>query len=209
MMIFHYTSAGQIFTQRSRIFFTTVFLYFQSSNLLLYSVNPELLIHRVKTNKKGSKGWDRILMRLTNLISIILIPSFAGLSIRHQTQINSKIITITGYILFLSGSTLINWAMLENKHFEPTVRIQKDRNHQVISTGPYALIRHPGYLAGILWNTSMPLILGSQIALYGLIMYLILIILRTYLEDETLKKELDGYKEYTTQVRYRLIPGIW
>jgi protein-S-isoprenylcysteine O-methyltransferase Ste14 len=112
-------------------------------------------------------------------------------------------------VLLVFSSVLINWAMVVNPFFEPTVRIQDDREHRVVSSGPYAFVRHPGYLSGILWITSIPLILGS---LYGLLpvgFYSVLMIIRTYLEDRTLKEELDGYREYSAKVRYRLFPGIW
>jgi protein-S-isoprenylcysteine O-methyltransferase Ste14 len=99
--------------------------------------------------------------------------------------------------------------MSVNRHFETTVRIQEDRGHEVVSTGPYGFMRHPGYLGGIVWMMSIPLILGSLYAFLPLTLYAILMILRTYLEDKTLHEELPGYPEYAERVRYRLIPRIW
>ena len=99
--------------------------------------------------------------------------------------------------------------MINNKYFEPTVRIQKEKYHKVITSGPYRIIRHPGYLSGILFAISIPLLIGSIFSFIGVGMYIIIIIIRTWLEDNTLQKELEGYEEYTRQVRYRLLPGIW
>ena len=96
--------------------------------------------------------------------------------------------------------------MLTNPHFEATVRIQTDRSHRVVTTGPYAIVRHPGYVGASLWVLGSPLIVGSA---YGLIPAGItvgLLVLRTYLEDKTLHAELPGYVEYAQRVRYRLIP---
>jgi protein-S-isoprenylcysteine O-methyltransferase Ste14 len=99
--------------------------------------------------------------------------------------------------------------MISNKYFEPTVRIQKERGHSVITTGPYRIIRHPGYLSGILFAISIPLLIGSLFSFVGVGIYSFLMIVRTWLEDKTLQEELEGYKDYTKKVRYRLFPGIW
>jgi protein-S-isoprenylcysteine O-methyltransferase Ste14 len=96
-----------------------------------------------------------------------------------------------------------------NPHFEPTVRIQKERDHKVITSGPYKLVRHPGYLAGILFVISVPLIIGSCFAFVPVGIYVILVVIRTFLEDNTLQEELEGYTKYASQVRKRLFPGIW
>jgi protein-S-isoprenylcysteine O-methyltransferase Ste14 len=96
-----------------------------------------------------------------------------------------------------------------NRHFEPTVRIQTDRGHTVIDTGPYALVRHPGYVAASLLVLGMPLSLGSYWASIPAILSYLLLVVRTALEDRTLQDELPGYKEYARRVRYRLLPGVW
>ena len=96
-----------------------------------------------------------------------------------------------------------------NRHFEPTVRIQHDREHKVITAGPYGWVRHPGYLAGILWAWSMPLALGSLFAFLPVTMYTVFMMLRTYLEDRTLMEELEGYTEYSEKTRHRLFPILW
>jgi protein-S-isoprenylcysteine O-methyltransferase Ste14 len=96
-----------------------------------------------------------------------------------------------------------------NKFFEPTVRIQTDRGHRVIDTGPYAIVRHPGYAFGSGFFLGMPSALGSYWALIPAALVCPLLVLRTIWEDQTLREELPGYKEYAQRVRYRLIPGVW
>ena len=103
----------------------------------------------------------------------------------------------------------MTWAESVNKFFEPTVRIQTDRGHRVIDTGPYAIVRHPGYASGYLLFVGMPLALGSLWALIPAILSCLLLVVRTILEDQTLRNELAGYEEYAQRVRYRLIPGVW
>lgn len=99
--------------------------------------------------------------------------------------------------------------MITNRYFETTVRIQKDRGHQVIATGPYKIVRHPGYVGIILSVLSFSLIIGSLFSLIPAGIIILLFIVRTLLEDKTLHDELDGYPEYSKQVKYRLLPGIW
>ena len=97
-----------------------------------------------------------------------------------------------------------------NKFFETTVRIQTDRGHTVIDSGPYAIVRHPGYVSGFLVFIGMPPFkLGSFWALIPAVMVCMLLVVRTIWEDRTLRDELSGYEEYAQRVRYRLIPGVW
>ncbi|MHC4573972.1 MAG: methyltransferase family protein, partial [Planctomycetota bacterium] len=101
------------------------------------------------------------------------------------------------------------WAMWANKFFSRVVRIQTERGHYVVQDGPYRFVRHPGYLAGSFTLPGMALVLGSVWALIPAGLCIILLIVRTYLEDATLKKELPGYADYAKKVRFRLLPGLW
>ena len=118
-------------------------------------------------------------------------------------------VCVLGYVLLVAGLAGMTWAESVSKFFEPTVRIQTDRGHRVIDTGPYALVRHPGYVAACLLCLGMPLSLGSFWALIPGILSCLLLVLRTIWEDRTLRDELVGYEEYTQRVRYRLVPGVW
>jgi protein-S-isoprenylcysteine O-methyltransferase Ste14 len=99
--------------------------------------------------------------------------------------------------------------MAVNTHFEATVRIQEDRSHKVVDTGPYRWIRHPGYLGFLLVLVAAPLTVGAPAGLINAAVAGLLILFRTHLEDRILKKELEGYKAYADRVRYRLLPGLW
>jgi protein-S-isoprenylcysteine O-methyltransferase Ste14 len=111
--------------------------------------------------------------------------------------------------LVIAGMGIGAWAQAVNKFFEPGVRIQADRGHQVIDTGPYAVVRHPGYVSACLFFVGIALSLGSLWALIPALLSCLLLVLRTIWEDRTLRDELPGYGEYARRVRYRLAPGVW
>lgn len=111
-------------------------------------------------------------------------------------------------IVFL-GHSLFNICIWKNKFFSGTVCIQKDRGQYVIDNGPYAIIRHPGYAGLSIYTLAIGFGLNSLWALIPAVIMVILLIIRTYMEDITLQKELPGYKDHVTRVRYRLVPGIY
>jgi protein-S-isoprenylcysteine O-methyltransferase Ste14 len=194
---------------RAWVFFAANFIYFSTSTLILYKTNPELLNQRGEL-KQDAKTWDKVLMRVTNLVGLLVFPVVAGLDVgRYKWSSLNIYYVMVGLPMYIFSAVLITWAMVENRHFEATIRIQKDREHHVVSTGPYKIVRHPGYFSGALWYIAAPLIFGSIFAFIPVGIIMILFIIRTYLEDKTLQKELDGYIEYTKKVKYRLFPGIW
>ncbi len=202
-------SAGDI-GARPWILFGTSFVHYVVSIAAQYKLNPELLASRLVVKRKGSKTWDEILMRSSNLVILIAMPVVAGLDIgRFRWSSLDSAFVFPGFVLLALSTFLLNWAMATNPFFEPTVRIQKDRGHKVITGGPYGFVRHPGYLSGLLFAFSFPLIVGSTYAFAAAGTYLALVIVRTSLEDRTLCRELDGYAEYSKRVRYRLFPWIW
>jgi protein-S-isoprenylcysteine O-methyltransferase Ste14 len=110
--------------------------------------------------------------------------------------------------MFFSYSFIL-WAMWTNRFFSSHVRIQTDRGHYVVTDGPYRFVRHPGYAGAIVWVPATALLLGSLYALIPAAITIVLIIIRTYLEDVTLQKELPGYADYARKTRFRLVPRIW
>jgi protein-S-isoprenylcysteine O-methyltransferase Ste14 len=118
-------------------------------------------------------------------------------------------LVIPGVLLYLLAFALGGWAMAVNPYFEPTVRIQHDRGHEVCTAGPYRVVRHPGYAATILGAPGFPLVIGSWWAFLTVGAYVLLFVVRTALEDRFLLRELPGYTDYARRTRYRLIPGIW
>ncbi len=209
-MTLFFISAGSFVGYRPWVFFGASFLHYGVGMVIQFKLNPELLVHRLKMRREGSKRWDEILMRVTNLTILLAVPITAGLDLGrlNWTTLDPGYM-ILGLIFLVVSTILLNWAMVVNPHFEPTVRIQRDRDHMVISRGPYRLVRHPGYLAGIFYALSIPMIFGSLVTFVPAGIYAILLIIRTSLEDRTLREELKGYSEYSDKVQFKLIPGIW
>lgn len=171
--------------------------------------NPEVLNERVKNIKSGTKSWDKILLSMYVIFTFVVMNIFIGLNIRFEwphVRFNYIHIGLALYVL----SVIINTrSMLTNKYFESSSRIQTERNQTVISTGMYAVVRHPGYSSVILWALSIPLLTGAIYTFIPSVVIILLIFIRTYLEDKMLKEELKGYQEYAEKVKYRLIPYIW
>ena len=170
---------------------------------------PELQAERAQV-KEGFKGWDIPLVIFMARVGPLIVLIVAGLDVgaRGTTQIPLAL-QIAGVVLAVLGFALTTWAMMVNKFFSSVVRIQKDRGHTVVTGGPYQAMRHPGYVGAIAFNLATPLILGSLWAFVPTALVVGVTIVRTALEDRTLQEELDGYKEYAQQVRYRLLPGVW
>ena len=116
---------------------------------------------------------------------------------------------VAGWLVFLLSYGLTSWAMSVNRWFSTVVRIQADRGQHVVSDGPYRFVRHPGYLGGIGGFVAMPVVLGSLWGLVGTVSLIVILIIRTYLEDRMLARELPGYADYAKTVRRRLVPGVW
>ncbi len=176
--------------------------------LVLHHVNPEVIVARSSFHE-GTKGWDKILLGFYfPAMAAVLFVAALDDGRFHWFPVPGWVCGI-GYALLLAGIGIVTWAESVNKFFEVTVRIQTDRGHSVIDTGPYAIARHPGYVGGILHAIGMALSLGSLWALIPAGFASMVLFLRTQWEDQTLQEELDGYKEYTKRVPYKLIPGVW
>jgi protein-S-isoprenylcysteine O-methyltransferase Ste14 len=178
------------------------------ASLYIWRVNPELLAARVNPHQ-GTKRWDKVLIGFLFLTMLAIFPVAALDDGRFHWFPLPWWVCLLGYALLVVGMVLLTWAQAVNKFFEPTVRIQADRGQRVIDAGPYALVRHPGYVSWFPLSVGIPLSLGSLWALIPAGLSCLVLILRARWEDQTLQAELAGYKEYTQRVRYRLFPGVW
>ncbi len=170
-------------------------------------MNPELFNVRGEKPENVEK-FDKIFFFfyfITGLAYVIV----SGLDERFSWTAVPLSLTILGSIVFILSFLFVTWAMVVNRHFEITVRIQEDRKHRVIQKGPYAFIRHPGYSASVFIFLGVPLILDSYWAFIPGVIAIAVLFWRTGKEDKVLKSGLEGYLSYTEKVRYRWLPGIW
>jgi protein-S-isoprenylcysteine O-methyltransferase Ste14 len=176
--------------------------------VLLMRISPELIAERARVGP-NARRWDEGLGRLWGILSVVAML-IAGLNVRFgwPPQIPPEL-QLVAVLFVVLGSALASWAMISNRFFSGTFRIQEERGHTTVSGGPYRFIRHPGYAGWTLSGIALALMLGSLWALIPAVLAAIALVARTALEDETLQEELEGYKEYAQRVRYRLVPGIW
>src|SRR5690606_34444419 len=175
--------------------------------LYVMRVNPEVVAARQKFGE-GTRGWDLVMVTLV-ILGIIAVLPVGGLEHRFGGGALPLPVILAGYAIYAAGFVLMTWAQAHNRHFEPTVRIQSDRGHTVVDTGPYAHVRHPGYISGSMFTLGMALALGSAWAVVPAVFTIVMLIVRTGPEDNTLRNDLPGYADYAARVRYRWLPGIW
>jgi len=173
--------------------------------------HPGLLAERQSLEKlQDAKPWDRVLAPLTAVSISLPLFIVAGLDHRHSwSPMFPTWLNIIGLILVTIGYAFAVWALVENRYFASVVRIQTDRGHVVCDTGPYRIMRHPGYAGNLLPLAGIVLALGSLWTLIPAVVALIILVIRTAFEDQTLRDELPGYLDYAQRVRFRLVPGIY
>ena len=173
--------------------------------------HPGLLAERQSIeNIKSAKAWDKVLAPLMALSLAFPMVIVAGLDHRYGwSPVFPLWLIVIGFIFITLGYAFAAWALVENRFFFSVVCIQLDRGHVVCASGPYRIVRHPGYAGNILPLLGIVLAFGSVWTLIPAAVALIIMVIRTELEDQTLHEELPGYREYARRVRYRLIPGIY
>lgn len=203
-----FISAGSIAYWQGLIY-VIIGLIMSLLNYTVLRVDSELLKERSKPGE-GTKKWDKTILGLSFLLTILMYI-VAGLdSGRYQWSPDFHIsLNILGIILTISGQLLFLIAQKQNKFFSSTVRIQTEREHIVCQSGLYKFVRHPAYLGSIIQALGFPLIFSSIWSIIPIFLMIILFITRTYLEDKTLKNELNGYHEYSHKTRYKIIPFVW
>jgi len=173
--------------------------------------HPGLLAERQNIEKiQNAKAWDKVLAPLMAVSLVFPMVIVAGLDHHYGWSPEFPLwLIVLGFILISLGYAFGMWAFAENRFFSSVVRIQTDRGHVVCDSGPYRIVRHPGYAGNILPLLGIVLALGSVWTLIPAAGALIIAVIRTAVEDQTLQEELPGYRDYAQRVRYRLIPGIY
>jgi len=192
------------------VYFAFSLLGFIISRTLAGRKHPDLIAERGKyLDHENPEPWD---VKLAPLLGVLgaAIPITAGLDGRFGPSADfGWVIKVVALLFFLASNALGTAALMANRFFSGMVRLQSERGHHVVNSGPYNWVRHPGYLAALLTYVAIPFLLDSWWTLIPVALTCLVIVIRTRLEDDFLIKGLDGYQEYTQQVRHRLIPGIW
>lgn len=172
--------------------------------------DPGLLKERLRAPVQEGQSWrDRVVM-----LAIVLLwygwTVLMALDVkRWHFSAAPDWMTYTGAVLIPLGFLAVLRTFRENSFAAPVVRIQTERGHRLIDTGPYAIVRHPMYAGAFIYLLGTPLVLGSWLGLAALAAIMGLLIVRIFIEEAALRKGLPGYAEYARRVRYRLVPGVW
>ncbi len=180
------------------------------SRFLAARKTPDILAERSKfMQHQDAQTWDKKIIPLAGLIGI-LIAVVAGLDkLWSWTAVFPLLWRVLGLVMVTIGYAFSSYALIENRFFSGMVRLQTDRGHHVISSGPYRWVRHPGYAGALLGYLFVPVLLNSLWAFIPTLITIGLYGVRTSLEDRFLQENLEGYRAYAGRVKYRLLPGIW
>jgi protein-S-isoprenylcysteine O-methyltransferase Ste14 len=200
-------AAGDTDWPRAWAFFILVLLTTILFHLLVVGPEPDLYNERGQIKGKVA-AWDKRWLIGYAFLSYILLLVI-GLDKRFGWSYSGDSWMIPGALLVIASNLMAAWSMRVNRFFSSVVRIQADRGHKVCSEGPYSVIRHPGYAAVSLYFLGVPLFLGSWIGFIPASVCILWYAVRILYEENVLVEGLDGYKEYTQKVKYRLIPGVW
>jgi protein-S-isoprenylcysteine O-methyltransferase Ste14 len=175
----------------------------------LARTDPALLAERMKlTARNEQPAEDKLFMLVFAVVAFLWFITM-GLDRRFHDADASLPLMALGLLLYLLSTVLIMWVFRTNSFAAPTVKVQTERDHQVISNGPYAIVRHPMYASIMLFFAGVPLIMGSWWGLAFLPLFFLMFAVRTRIEERTLTAGLKGYADYAARVRYRLLPGLW
>ena len=202
---------GDVGWWQAWVFLVLIFISGIGGRFFAEKRHPGILVERATSEKTlNAKPWDKVLSPLMAISLTFPLVIVAGLDHRYGwTPLFSTWLHILGLFIIALGYAFAAWALIENRFFSSTVHIQKDRGHSVCDSGPYRIVRHPGYAGNLLALPGIIMALNSIWTLIPAVAALVIGVIRTALEDKTLHEELPGYRDYAQRIRYRLIPWIY
>lgn len=205
-----FTGAGTLRWPEGWVFLALWFAAGLASSLALARDNPEILKERMRPlRQEDQKDWDKPIL-IGILLGWVALHFFAGVDVVRWRWSNIPgWIEAAGAVLMLAGFYAMHRVLRENAFAAPIVKIDTERGHRVIDTGPYAVVRHPMYAGAVLYFAGTALLLGSWLALAIGAALCGLLALRAVWEEDALKAELPGYAAYAERVRHRIVPGVW
>ena len=207
-----FVAAGTFAWQRAWILVAVLLVARTLSAIAVYRVHPALLRERATVLIHQHQPWvDRLVLLVFMAMAFVGVPAVAALDVFRWHVLPSPPLVLVGagLVLFALGWTIIAVALRENPFAVTVVRHQGERQHTVVDTGIYRVVRHPMYAGNLLVNVGLSLWLGSYTAALFAAIPLGLLMVRIGLEERFLRRELPGYREYAARVPYRLLPGLW
>jgi protein-S-isoprenylcysteine O-methyltransferase Ste14 len=205
-----FAAAGTLHAVRAWIYYGGLFGYLGVALIVMFAFFPgaaEVVNERGKFHK-DVKTWDKVFGVIYTVL-LFATPAVAGLDVRFRWTDVPALLAAPAFVVTLLAYLFVHWAMIVNRHAETGVRIQEERHHEVVSSGPYRHVRHPFYVTLILTQIAYPFAVGSLAAFLPALLIIGLVLWRTAREDATLRAELPGYAEYASHVRFRILPGVW
>lgn len=201
--------AGTLAWPAAWVFLALFFGFYLALTIWLARSNPDLLQERLLLRTSDQQGWDKVLFPLLVLCSFAWLSFLAFDATRAHWLPVPVWLQIVGAVILLSAFVLLFLTFRENTYLSPVVRIQGERGHRVVTTGPYHYVRHPMYTAIAVFVVGTSLLLGSWFGLPAGAVFVVMLARRAMLEERTLQAHLPGYATYMTEVKYRLIPHLW
>jgi protein-S-isoprenylcysteine O-methyltransferase Ste14 len=204
-----FVSAGTLHWPEAWVFLGTIAILGISGGLWLAKTDPALLAERLRPMMQhGQPAADKKFMLAFGLVALIWFLAI-GLDHRYHASEVALALQALGWVILVLSTGFIMWVMRENSFAAPVVKLQIERGHRVVSTGPYAWVRHPMYSGTVLFFIGAPLLLGSWWGLAMSPLFMLLFAVRAGIEERALVAGLPGYADYAARVRYRLVPGLW
>lgn len=207
-----FVAAGTLAWQRAWVLVAVLLVVRILSAIAVYRVNPALIRERATVLIHPHQPWtDRLILLAFMGTAFVGVPAVAALDVFHWHVLPSPSLPLAtaGLALFILGWTIIAVALRANPFAVTVVRLQNERQHAVVDTGIYSVVRHPMYAGNPLVNVGLGLWLGSYAAVLFAAIPLGLLMVRIGLEERFLRRELPGYLEYSARVQYRLVPRVW
>lgn len=204
-----FATSGSLYWPAAWVFLITSAIIGPACGLWLAWTDPALLAERMRpTFQAGQPAADKKFMLIFVAVTLVWLIAI-GLDRRAHASNVPQVLQVIGFVMYLLSTVFVMWVFRENSFAAPIVKVQAERGHHVISTGPYAIVRHPMYGSIMLFFFGVPLLLGSWWGFLIAPLFTVLFAVRTGIEERTLAADLPDYADYAARVRYRLLPGVW
>jgi protein-S-isoprenylcysteine O-methyltransferase Ste14 len=204
-----FVSAGTLHWPEAWVFLGTIATLGVAGGLWLAKTDPALLAERMRPMMQSDQpAADKKFMLVFGFSALVWFLAI-GFDVREHGVRVPTALQVLGWAMLIFSSAFIMWVMRENSFAAPVVKLQTERGHRVVSTGPYAWVRHPMYSGTVLFFVGAPLLLGSWWGVAMSPLFILLFAIRTRIEERALSAGLPGYADYAARVRYRLVPGLW